>query len=80
MADVPEWRRQIGERIRELRCAQGLSREEFGARIGARTATVFRHESGQSEPKVRTLLAICEQFGCRLDWLVLGKRRDSKAA
>lgn len=63
----------MGKRIRELRKAHGLNREQFGARIGVGGYSVWRYEVGQHGIKLATLQRIATEFDVSLDWLVWGK-------
>ena len=63
----------IGERIKTLRKALGLSQEEFAEKLGKGVATIKRWESGQTIPNDKTLRLISKTFGVSYEWLKEGK-------
>lgn len=63
---------QLGDRVKELRKALGLTQIEFGKRISASGATVSTTESGKTTPDNQTLSLICREFGVNLDYLLHG--------
>lgn len=62
----------INQRIKQLRKEQGLTQDEFAARIGITKSSVSLLESGKNSPSTQTLQLICQQFGVRRDWLTDG--------
>lgn len=63
----------IGERVRVLRKAIGMTTTEFGDKIGITNAAVSmmeRNKNGMSERNVR---AIVERFGANEEWLRTGE-------
>lgn len=63
---------QLGDRVKELRKALGLTQIEFGKRISASGATVSTTESGKTTPDNQTLNLICREYGVNLDYLLHG--------
>ena len=59
----------IGERIRQIRKARGLTLDKFGERIGFGKGAVSMMESGKSNVTNQTVLSICREFGIREEWL-----------
>lgn len=59
----------VGDRIREVRKANGLTMEEFGAKIGIVKSSISTIESGKINPSPQTLLSISREFGVNLEWL-----------
>lgn len=55
-----------------MRKEQGLTQDEFAARIGITKSALSRLESGVNNPGPQTLQLICQQFGVRRDWLTDG--------
>ncbi len=53
----------IGEKIRELRHAFGLTQAELSEKIGINSATLRKYESGQRNPKPATLEKIARGLG-----------------
>lgn len=62
----------MNTRIRDVRNAEGLSMQAFGARLGISAASVSKLESGINNPSEQTIRAICSEFAINRDWLVDG--------
>lgn len=60
----------LGERIRILREAAGMTQEEFGKLIGVVKSTVCLYESGKSTPNDQIKTRICQHFDVSLDYLL----------
>lgn len=64
----------IGERIREIRKANGLTMDAFAKRIGISGGAVSLIESGKTEtPSNQTIVIICREFGVNEIWLRTGE-------
>ncbi len=63
---------QLSARIAKVRADAGLSKTEFGNRIGVGISSVTRLEDGQNNPSERTIKVICSEFGVNYDWLKHG--------
>lgn len=63
----------IGERIKTLRKALGLSQTDFAARIGTVQNTITGYETGRREPSNQVLTLICLEFRVSEDWLRTGE-------
>lgn len=63
----------IGERIRQLRKAEGLTLKKFGERIGITASSCSTIESGKSNPSDQTIRSICREFRVREEWLRSGE-------
>ena len=61
----------IGERIKELRKALGLTQTAFGERIGLKQNSVALIEAGRATSD-QTIFAICREFRVNEDWLRTG--------
>ena len=61
----------IGERIKELRKALGLTQTKFGDRIGLKQNSVALIETGRPTSD-QTIFAICREFRVNEDWLRTG--------
>lgn len=62
----------LGQNIRYLREAKGLTQEEFAASIGDITRkAVCNWEAGRREPELGNLIIIAKFFGITLDDLIL---------
>ena len=58
-----------GERVREIRKKKGLTREEFGDKIGLKKNSVSQIENGKNELTEANLKAICREYNVREEWL-----------
>ena len=61
----------IGERIKELRKALGMTQEKFAERIGLKRNSVALIELGR-DTSDQTIFAICREFRVNEDWLRTG--------
>lgn len=64
--DKAELATRIGDRLRRLRCAHGLSLERLARQCGVSRAMLGQIELGRSMPTVAVLLRISEVFGVTL--------------
>jgi len=62
----------MGERVRELRKALGLSGERFGEKIGVKKSAVSKIEKGLVGLSEQNVLAICREFNVSEEWLRTG--------
>lgn len=62
----------IGERIKEMRRANGLTQKELGEKLNLLNSTISNYENGRSSPDVNTLYALSSVLNCSVDYL-LGK-------
>ena len=62
----------MGERIREIRKALGMTLEQFGERIGITASSMSTIENGKSNPSEQTIRAIIREFGVNEVWLRTG--------
>jgi transcriptional regulator with XRE-family HTH domain len=71
---MPDWvrarRRQIGERIRTLRRAAGLSQIQLGERVGVDHKTISRWENAVHAPDLNDLLLLADALDVPLADLV----------
>jgi transcriptional regulator with XRE-family HTH domain len=66
----------MGSRIRGLR---GDLRQDVLARsLGVSQGQLSKVERGRLAPTLRMLVAIANQFGRTLDWIVWGEGKDAK--
>ena len=63
----------LGTRIAALRQNSGLSQAELARRLHISTSTVGMYEQGRREPSVDTLIALAQEFGVSLDYLLSGR-------
>ena len=62
----------IGRRIRELR-GFDMTQAEFARSIGVTQSYLSALERGEKEPGSAVLLAISQEFGESVDWLLTGQ-------
>ncbi|MDO8586106.1 MAG: XRE family transcriptional regulator [Armatimonadota bacterium] len=60
----------IGNNIRRLRLARGLTQDEVADRANVSIASLRNYESGRAIPKVNTLMAIARELGAGLNDVV----------
>lgn len=63
----------MGERIKELRKALGLTQQEFSDRIGVKRNTIAQYESGRNEPLDAVITLICRTYDVSEEWLRTGE-------
>lgn len=69
----------LGENIRSLRTARGLTQEQFGYEMGVSSQAVSRWENGATYPDITMLPMIADFFGVTLDELMgRGRELDAK--
>ena len=61
---------QIAQKIKDLREREHLSQASFGKKIGVKTNTVWRWETGMATPQTKILQRICEVFNIALSSLI----------
>ena len=62
----------IGRRIRELR-GFNMTQAEFARSVGVTQSYLSALERGEKEAGAAVLLAISQEFGKSVDWLLTGK-------
>lgn len=72
----------VGENIRKLRKAQGLTQAELGEKVGASQKVIADYEAGGSRPPVERIPALARVLGVSADELLGGRscRRRRKAS
>lgn len=56
----------LGEKLRRLRKAQGLTQGELAEKVGVDIKTIVRYETGKNSPKVETLELITKELGAKI--------------
>ena len=56
----------LGEKLRRLRKAQGLTQGELAEKVGVGINTIVRYETGKNSPKVETLELITKELGAKI--------------
>ena len=59
----------MGERIKQIRLAAGLTQLQFAERIGLSRNFIAVIETSDRKPSDRTISDICREFGVSLAWL-----------
>ena len=58
---------QLTKIIKEERKSQKITQEQLADFTGLQRIGIVRIEAGQTEPKISTLLKICQMLGLRLE-------------
>lgn len=67
-----------GQRIRELRTAGNMTRQNLADRIGISLDALRKIERGTNGAKIDTLVSIAELFHISLDYLVCGCEKEAE--
>lgn len=62
--------KRLSENLAKLRKEQGLKQTDMALFLKINNRQYQRYESGDSEPKLDTLIALADYFGVSLDFLV----------
>lgn len=62
----------LGSRIASLRHGCGLSQAELARRLHISPSAIGMYEQGRREPSVDILIALAQEFGVTLDYLLSG--------
>lgn len=63
----------MGERIKQVRLAAGLTQQQFAERIGLSRNFIAVIETSDRKPSDRTIADIAREFGVSLAWLQYGE-------
>lgn len=63
----------LSKRIESLRRKKGLSQLELAKLLHVSPSAVGMYEQGRREPSISILVAMSEEFGVTIDYLVTGK-------
>lgn len=63
----------IGERIKKLRTAKGLTQQEFANRLGVSRSNIATYEVGKNNPADAVIKLICREFSANETWLRTGE-------
>jgi transcriptional regulator with XRE-family HTH domain len=61
------------QQIESLRKKKGWSQVELARRLHISPSTVGMYEQGRREPPIDVLVAMSEEFGVTIDYLITGK-------
>ena len=56
----------LGDKLRRLRKAKGLTQGELAEKVGVDIKTIVRYETGKNSPKVETLELIIKELGAKI--------------
>ena len=59
----------LGERLKQLRESRGMTQTELAQLLGLQQTSIFRYESGNTNPTAEVLLKIADTFDVSLDYL-----------
>ena len=68
-----------GERIKELRAARRMTRQQLAEQIGLSVDALRKIEAGVNGAKIDTLISIAELFHITLDILCVGVKERQKS-
>lgn len=63
----------MGERIKALRKALGLTQQQFADGMGVKRNTIAQYESGRNAPIDAVIILICRTYGVSETWLRTGE-------
>lgn len=63
----------IGERIRNLRKALGLTLDELSLKTGVNKASISSFENGKYAPSSEAIISLSKEFGVTTDYLLKGE-------
>lgn len=63
----------IGERIKKVRKAIGLTQQDFADKIGIKRNSLANYEIGRNTPLDAILVSICREFDVNETWLRTGE-------
>ena len=69
----------LGSRIAVLRRAKGWSQSELARRLQVSPSAVGMYEQGRREPAAEVLVALSEQLGVTVDYLLTGKMTEESS-
>jgi transcriptional regulator with XRE-family HTH domain len=68
----------MGDRIRTLRMARGLTQEELGERVGVSKVAVSQWETGSTANiRLKSFLALCDELSTNPHYLLFGPSHQS---
>lgn len=73
--------KKVGERIKLLRKAKGLSQEQLAEKLNVSMNTIAKIECGLRKPSIDFLFDLVQFFDVRFDYVLLGvSEEDDKAS
>ncbi len=68
----------IGENLKKLRKAKGLSYRRLAEQVGISHANLSEYEKNEITPSFENVLKICKFFNVPLEYLLLGEKSNFK--
>ena len=68
----------IGENLKKLRKAHGLSYRRLGNQVGISHTNISAYEKGEISPSIENVIAICKFFKVPIEYLILGDKAEFK--
>ncbi|NDL67695.1 helix-turn-helix domain-containing protein [Anaerotalea alkaliphila] len=65
----------IGERLKDWRTSNSFSMAEISKNTGISTGNIAMLENGRSLPSSKALLALHNEYGLSIDWILTGKEK-----
>ena len=69
----------IGEKIKALRLARGLTQQQFADKLAINRSTISNYELGNREPRLAQLNAIANAFGVSTDFFGVVAKDEVRA-
>ena len=63
----------IGNRLRAVRKALGLTQQEFAAEVGLKQSTIAMYEIGHGKASERVITTLCKEYDINRNWLLTGE-------
>lgn len=60
----------FAERLIAARCRAGHTMKSAGALAGLTAQAYMKYERGKAMPNSRTLITLCREFDCSMEWLL----------
>ena len=63
----------IGNRLRAVRKALGLTQQEFATEVGLKQSTIAMYEMGHGKASERVITTLCKEYDINRNWLLTGE-------
>ena len=70
--------REIGDRVKQVRLARGLSQSELAEKLGLSDAYVSKIELGKNAMSVTVLIKLSDTLDVSADWLLRNRTREAR--
>ena len=71
-------RKELGEKIREIRMAKNLTRDQLATRSELSSKFLYEIEKGRKGLSVESLMKISKGLSCSCDQILMGKEMEEK--